>query len=148
SATAPRSSNSCSSDRWRAGSERRTVDVSAASVNAPAPGARPRVPIWALDLAARACNAAEQIQVVDAVGAGAAADPAAALTGLEAWKLGRLARGLAGGWSADPALTAGGPAHELERQLAAYRLWCRRSGDWDETERDVLADVHAAWLAA
>jgi type 2 lantibiotic biosynthesis protein LanM len=98
------------------------------------------------DLAARASSAAEQIRIVEELGADAGRAAGVPLSRVDAWKLQRLACSLAlDGIDAGPG-AAGRSAEELERVLAAHRLLARRLGAHDPREREVLADVHAAWL--
>ncbi|HKR51037.1 MAG TPA: DUF4135 domain-containing protein, partial [Pseudonocardiaceae bacterium] len=92
------------------------------------------------DLASRAAGLAEQIRIAEALpvddGSGA---PARELTGVDVWRLQRLARKLA-----RPATRR--PANELERILTTNRLLQLRSGQLRPDERAVLDDLHAAWL--
>jgi type 2 lantibiotic biosynthesis protein LanM len=136
-------------DRREAGGSRTAAEATGARI-APEPrtvaAARCLAPATGLALAARACNAAEQVRVVDALGLDERADVSGTLTALEAWKLRRAARGLADGWPGDPALTGPRPAEALERALTAYRLWQRRSEPMSDGERALLAELHAAWL--
>jgi type 2 lantibiotic biosynthesis protein LanM len=105
------------------------------------------------DIASRAANLAEQIHIAEAlppdgdptVGNGAAARE---LTGMDAWRIQRLARKL----SAPP--RTGAPerpttrrsAEELERILTTNRMIQLRSGCLSAPERALLDGIHAAWL--
>jgi type 2 lantibiotic biosynthesis protein LanM len=97
---------------------------------------RPWPTAAALDLAARASNAAEQIRVVEELRLDDTLKLPETLTSFEAWKLRRQARGLA-----DTR-----PVEALAQTLAAYRRWQRQPGGLGVSGRELLADVHAAWL--
>jgi hypothetical protein len=107
---------------------------------------RPWYAAAAFELAARACNAAEQIRVLDELGLEECRADAETLSGLDAWKLRRQARGLADGWPGCPTPAGALPEDALARALAAYRRWQRQPGHWGADGREALAAVHAAWL--
>ncbi|MCA1697545.1 MAG: hypothetical protein LC790_01015, partial [Actinobacteria bacterium] len=103
-------------------------------------------PVAPFDLAARASSAAEQIRIVERLGVDAERAVGATLSRLDTWKLQRLASRLAlDGIDARPG-TAGRSAEELQRVLTAHLLLARGPGAHDLRQREVLADVHAAWL--
>jgi type 2 lantibiotic biosynthesis protein LanM len=96
------------------------------------------------DIASRAANLAEQIRIAEAL------PPAdtCALTGVDVWRIQRLARKLATPprTGARQRLTTRRSAEELERILTTNRLLQLRSGNLSSPERALLDDVHATWL--
>ncbi|MGH3900439.1 MAG: type 2 lanthipeptide synthetase LanM family protein [Pseudonocardiaceae bacterium] len=106
------------------------------------------------DLASRAASLAEQIRIAEALPADdGSVTPGRELTGVDGWRLQRLARKLAR--SPSGGLTRPGhvdgpatrhSAEEIERILITNRLLQFRSGRLRPDERAVLDAVHAAWL--
>ncbi len=105
------------------------------------------------EVASRASNLAEQLRIAAALAHTRSQEEA--LSSADTWKLQRLARRLAASLaprslnppedrtrSRPPAL--GHP--ELERALKANRQLQLRSGALDEAERQLLDELHAAWL--
>jgi type 2 lantibiotic biosynthesis protein LanM len=101
------------------------------------------------DIASRAANLAEQIRIAEVLTP--KGDPLMSdgeLTGLDVWRIQRLARKL------DAPPRTGNPtgpatrrcAQELERILTTNRLLQLRSGYLSPDERALLDDIHAAWL--
>jgi type 2 lantibiotic biosynthesis protein LanM len=100
------------------------------------------------DIASRATNLAEQIRIAEALSphnGSAAAGPE--LTGVDLWRLQRLARRLASShaeYLRRP--VAQRSAEELERILTVNRLLQLRSRQLRPDERAILDDIHTAWL--
>lgn len=100
------------------------------------------------DLASRAASLAEQIRIAEALPSdNGSVVPGRELTGVDLWRLQRLARKLASPRLGDlEGPVTRRPADELERILTTNRLLQLRSGRLSPGERAVLDDVHAAWL--
>jgi type 2 lantibiotic biosynthesis protein LanM len=104
------------------------------------------------EIASRASNLAEQIRIVEALPPRhRVATSDGELTGVDVWRLQRLARKLAHRSAERSHRGRGGPGtspcpEELERILRINRLLQLRSGRLSPAERRVLEEVHAAWL--
>lgn len=99
-------------------------------------------------IASRASNLAEQIRIADELRLGnGSPEPDLELTGVDAWRIERLALKLArsrpGNLKRPPTQLS---VEELKRVLASNRLLQLRSGSLSSDERAVLAGVHAMWL--
>ncbi|MDA0566910.1 type 2 lantipeptide synthetase LanM family protein [Streptomonospora sp. S1-112] len=102
------------------------------------------------DIAARACNLAERIRIVDALG-----DPrpgaAAELDPFDTWKIERTSAKLADRLRRQPqpgsaAAPAGLDQADYTRILTAYRLHELHLPHADDSVRRVFTDLHADWL--
>ncbi|MGH3831621.1 MAG: type 2 lanthipeptide synthetase LanM family protein [Pseudonocardiaceae bacterium] len=100
------------------------------------------------EIASRAANLTEQIRIAQALPHHEGSrTPGRELTGVDVWRLQRLARKLAVPQGGNlPGAAAQRSADELERILGTNRLLTLRSGNLGPDERALLDDVHSAWL--
>jgi type 2 lantibiotic biosynthesis protein LanM len=101
------------------------------------------------DIAIRASNLSERVQVLGKLSAlGSPAPSTGSLSGLDLWRIERLAPRLAAQLQGDPSTAARfSPGEdEVASALSSYAHWASTADELPPGEQGILADLHEAWL--